>query len=176
VRQCRRKPAHKSPRTAALRTSKRSLQQKIKNKKMTFESTAIQNYLTTIQGVINRMAGNSASCKNWCISIVTAILVFSTSTKQPQSIWVALVPCILFAWLDAYYLSIERQLVQIYREAVKKVQNGTMTTDDLYNIKTNARGLKGFSNSLSAFNSLSVLPFYILTAISIVALAVWIKP
>lgn len=143
---------------------------------LTFENTAIQNYLSTLQGVINRMAANSASCKNWCVSIVSAILVFSTSTKQPQSMWVALIPCILFAWLDAYYLSIERQVVQLYRDAVKKVQNNSITVDDLYNIKINTRGFKGFGNSLTAFNSPSILPFYVLTAISIIALAVWIKP
>lgn len=142
---------------------------------MTFENSAVQNYLTTLQGVINRMAGNSASCKNWCVSIVTAILVFSTSTKQAQSVWVALLPCILFAWLDAYYLSIERQVVQLYRETVKKVQNGTISIDDLYNIKINTRGFKGFTNSLTAFDSPSILPFYLLTAISIIVLAIWIK-
>ena len=143
---------------------------------MTFENSAIQNYLSTLQGIINRMAANSASCKNWCISIVSAILVFSTSTKQPQSIWIALIPCILFAWLDAYYLSIERQIVELYREAVKKVQNGTISVDDLYNIKINTRGLKGLGYSLTTFNSPSIFPFYVLTAISIIALAVWIKP
>ncbi|MFI3197172.1 MAG: hypothetical protein QX196_02500 [Methylococcaceae bacterium] len=33
------------------------------------------------QAIITRMAGNSAVCKQWCIPLVTAILVFAVKEK-----------------------------------------------------------------------------------------------
>ena len=39
------------------------------------ERPAVQGYLSMLQGIINRMAGNSASCKTWTVTLVTALLV-----------------------------------------------------------------------------------------------------
>ena len=39
------------------------------------ESSAVQKHLEIMQGVINRMAENSRSCKVWCVTLVAATLV-----------------------------------------------------------------------------------------------------
>ena len=39
------------------------------------ESSAVQAHLTIMQGVIQRMAENSRSCKVWCVTLVAATLV-----------------------------------------------------------------------------------------------------
>ena len=39
------------------------------------ESSAVQSHLNIMQGVINRMAENSRSCKVWCVTLVAATLV-----------------------------------------------------------------------------------------------------
>lgn len=39
------------------------------------ENSAIQAHVNMLQGVINRMANNSANCKTWAITIISAILV-----------------------------------------------------------------------------------------------------
>lgn len=39
------------------------------------ESSAVQAHVSMLQGIINRMANNSANCKTWTITIVAAMLV-----------------------------------------------------------------------------------------------------
>ena len=40
-----------------------------------------QTYLTLLQGIINRFAANSSNCKTWCVTLVSAIVVFSADKK-----------------------------------------------------------------------------------------------
>lgn len=37
------------------------------------DSPAVQTHITSIQGIISRMAGNSAVCKNLCVTLVGTI-------------------------------------------------------------------------------------------------------
>lgn len=48
-------------------------------------SQAIQTHLEITQSVIQRMAVNSASCKTWCITLVSAILVIVADKGKPCS-------------------------------------------------------------------------------------------
>ena len=68
------------------------------------ESAAVQKHLEIMQGVINRMAENSRSCKVWCVTLVAATLVLVARTGEPQHALIALVPTLLFLFLDSYYL------------------------------------------------------------------------
>ena len=61
-----------------------------------------------MQGVIQRMAENSRSCKLWCVTLVSATLVLVARTGESQSALIALGPTLLFLALDAYYLALER--------------------------------------------------------------------
>ena len=47
-------------------------------------SPSVQAHLGIIQGVIQRMATNSAACKTWCITIVSAILVVVADKQNPN--------------------------------------------------------------------------------------------
>lgn len=77
--------------------------------KVDFESGAVQSYLGILQGVINRMASNSAGCKTWCITLVSAITTVIADKSNSSYVWVALVPISLFLFLDAYYLGLEQR-------------------------------------------------------------------
>ena len=46
------------------------------------ESSAVQKHLEIMQGVINRMAENSRSCKVWCVTLVAATLVLVARTGR----------------------------------------------------------------------------------------------
>jgi hypothetical protein len=46
---------------------------------VTFESPAVHSYLGILQNVIGRMAADSGSCKTWCITLVSAIIVVVTT-------------------------------------------------------------------------------------------------
>lgn len=72
------------------------------------DSQAVQAHLGIMQDVIQRMASNSASCKTWCITLVSAILVVVADKGKPEYAWLALIPTVLFFALDAYYLALEK--------------------------------------------------------------------
>jgi hypothetical protein len=122
-------------------------------------SPAVQNYLTILQGVVSRMAGNSANCKTWCVSIVSAILVLIADKGKPDYAFIALIPVALFCLLDAYYLAQERAFREIYKEFVGKLVVDNATVEDLFSL----RSMQGFhvaQATCDAITSFAVYPFY----------------
>ena len=129
------------------------------------ESSAVQSHLTIMQGVINRMAENSRSCKVWCVTLVAATLVLVARTGEPQHALIALVPTLLFWVLDAYYLGLERRFRKSYRAFVEKVHNGKIATTDLFIVAPTGSEIGQFCWAL--FRSFSVLPFYVLVSVTV---------
>lgn len=78
------------------------------------ESTAVQSYLSTLQAIVSRMATNSVNCKTWCITLTSALLVVLADKGKVNFVWVALIPVLLFCFLDAYYLAQERAFRESY--------------------------------------------------------------
>ena len=97
-----------------------------------FESGAVQSYLGILQGVINRMASNCASCKTWCITLVSAMTVVIADKSNPSYIWVAMVPILLFLFLDGYYLGLEQRFRESYNMFIRKLHSGEATIEDVY--------------------------------------------
>ena len=57
--------------------------------------SAVIKTMEMYQAIITRMAGNSAACKQWCIPLVTAILVFAVKEKTYQLIWLTVIPVLI---------------------------------------------------------------------------------
>ena len=140
---------------------------------ITIESTAVHSYLNNLQAVINRMAANSASSKTWCITLVSAIIVFASDKDKPDSVWMTLIPISLFFLLDAYYLELEQRYRDLYNDFVNKLHSGTVTIKDLF-ILTPSTKEKRFISVIKATSSISVFPFYILITIMLIILRSWI--
>jgi hypothetical protein len=117
-------------------------------------------HMATIQGVITRFAGNSANCKTMCLTLVAAVLALLTANKDPQTLKIAYTITVLMAWMDAYYLSMERTAVELSKNCAKKIQNGTFTNSDLYHIIIGGKGWFAFKGAFSALTSHSIWPFY----------------
>lgn len=68
-----------------------------------------RQYLSMLQGNIERMAGNSANCKTWMVTIVSALMALQCSLDDLNR-WILLgiLPIVLFWYLDVYYLHLER--------------------------------------------------------------------
>ena len=132
-------------------------------------SEAVRTHLTILQDVIRRMAGNSASCKNWCILLVAAILVLVTRTGAPAFSLLALIPAVLFLFLDAYYLALERSYRYSYESFVDRLHDGAVTLVDLYVVKP---GRPIGRQMLVSLRSTSVWPFYLALVVAIVL--VWL--
>lgn len=99
------------------------------------ESPAVIKHIEILQGIITRMAGNSAACKTWAIPIITGILAFSIE-KLCIPIWVSLIPAIMFFLLDSFYLGLERHFIKQQREFVDKLSDNTIKVQDIYVIKS----------------------------------------
>src|SRR5438128_1953502 len=113
-----------------------------------------------LQGVINRLAGNSASCKTWCVSLVSALAVVAATANKPKLMLVAACPIILFAALDAYYLGLERRFRDCYTSFATKLHVGTAKIDDVF-INAPKLPIRGFfKEAFLAFTSFSIWPFY----------------
>jgi len=135
--------------------------------KLTPDSSSVQTYLNILQNIITRMATNSASCKTWCISLVSAILVVIADKNKPNYAWITLIPIILFFLLDSYYLGQERSFREIYNNFIKDLHSGAITTDKLFVLKP-PRGMNVVNLLLSSSLSFSVYPFYLTLLLTVV--------
>ncbi|USR89652.1 hypothetical protein NEA10_12260 [Phormidium yuhuli AB48] len=124
------------------------------------DASAVQVHLGILQDIVSRMASNSVSCKTWCITLVSAILVVIANNTEPNYAWIALLPVLLFGILDAYYLAQERNFRTSYNRFVAKLQRGQATTQDLFNVAptTDASLVQ---DSIQAISSFAIYPFYL---------------
>jgi len=129
------------------------------------DSPAVQAHLTITQSVIQRMASNSASCKAWCITLVSAILVIVADKKCPNLSLIAFIPVALFFFLDVYYLALERCFRNTYNSFINKLRDGSVSAEDVYAVKPLGFGLQEIIRAVASF---SVWPFYSMLAIMII--------
>ena len=142
----------------------------VENQPLNEKSSAVQAHLTLMQGVINRMAENSRSCKVWCVTLVAAVLVLVARTGEPQHALIALAPVLLFLFLDTYYLALEQAFRNSYNEFVGKLHGNGHFEPDLFKVE---RTGMGFALVWKCLRSTSVWSFYTLVTVTIF-LAWWI--
>lgn len=122
------------------------------------ESSSIQTHLGIIQNVIQRMSANSSACKAWCVSLVAAVLVIVADKGKPEYAWIALLPNVVFAALDAYYLALEKAFRNSYNQFIRKLHNKQVTEEDLYSVSP----VGDMSDlQVQALKSFSVWGFYL---------------
>ena len=73
-------------------------------------------HLEFIQSTITRMNQNSFQIKGWMITLVSALLALYASSEKVVYILIAIVPTIVFWFLDAYYLQQERRFRGVYND------------------------------------------------------------
>ena len=91
--------------------------------KSLLENSAIQNHINILQDIISRMAGNSANCKTWAITIISAIAVLLIDKSKTSVFYIAYIPLTIFFLLDSYYLGLERFFREEYNLFVKSLNN-----------------------------------------------------
>ena len=135
------------------------------NQPLNADSPSVQAHLTMMQGVISRMAENSRSCKVWCVTLVSAVLVLVAQTGEPKHALIALAPTLLFLFLDAYYLALERAFISSQNTVVDKLHKGELESVDVYRIDPSGMGLLPVGQCLG---SVSIWLFYALVAATVV--------
>lgn len=71
-------------------------------------------HLQMVQGVINRMAGNSFLIKGWSVTLVAALFALAAAEANTLFVYLAYFPSIAFWALDAYFLRQERLFRKLY--------------------------------------------------------------
>lgn len=137
------------------------------NKKIeVLESPAVQYHISMLQGIINRMAGNSANCKNWTITLVAAMLVLLVDKNmQIPNAWICLIPIGLFYLLDCYYLGLERLCISSQKAFLERINNNEDCAENLYKVEGLKDKCDQICNTIKAMTSVSTTPFYLIVAI-----------
>lgn len=128
------------------------------------ESSTVQTHVSMLQGIINRMANNSANCKTWTITIVAAMLVLlvDKNYNMPNA-WICFIPIALFYLTDCYYLGLERLCIKSQSNFIAKVLNGNIT-DELFTVKELSGFCTQLCSTIKAIASFSTTPFYLIVA------------
>lgn len=135
-------------------------------------STDRQNlvkHLEFIQVTIVRMAANSFVIKGWTVTLVAAILAFTSKDANSNAASIALIPAIMFWGLDAYYLRTEREFRALYdhvRQNPPKDDSDVDFSLDVSSVKTKT------ASTLRVAFTRTLAPFYIVLVAVIVA--VWL--
>jgi hypothetical protein len=114
-------------------------------------------HINLLQGIITRLANNSGSCKTWCLTLVGALLSLAGATHVPALITFALVPVVIFGFLDTMYLAQEKAYRNLYKRVMTSIQGQTYALKDAFDAKASV----GFNDFLNALRSWSVFPVYL---------------
>ena len=93
-------------------------------------------HLEMLQGVINRMAGNSFLLKGWCVTLVSALLALAASGSDKRFTLLPYYPVLMFWILDGYFLRQERLFRKLYervRLTDESLIDFSMDTDQFKN-------------------------------------------
>lgn len=121
------------------------------------DNPAVTAHMSLLQGIITRLANNSASCKTWCLTLVGALVSLAGATHVPGLVTFALVPVVIFGFMDTMYLTQEKAYRDLYTGTVNMIRNGSYALGNVYE----ARAPLGFCRFLSALCSWSVFPVYL---------------
>ena len=124
-----------------------------------------------LQGIINRMAGNSSSCKTWTATLVAAQLALLVGKPiQLHVLWVCLIPVLpvlALCFLDCYYLGLERITIDIQRDFLKSLSmDSEEYINKLYDVRSLGDKKRQKDEAKKAIKSYSIWPFYLLVYIS----------
>lgn len=127
-----------------------------------------RHFISLLQDTINRMANNSANCKNWLLVITSASMaIVATNAEMANLLLILLFVIILFYCLDSYYLKLENNFRDVEKEFVKAHNNENISrlkVDVLlynFNFKRLQNGEVDKKNRKKALLSPSTWPFYL---------------
>lgn len=117
------------------------------------------SHLNMIQSIITRMGNNSFALKGWAVGIMVAVYAFAGNSNV-KAVIVTLMPLIVFWFIDAYYLMLERKFRCLYDDVRIKDEKDIDFSMNPNNVKINLDEVKKYG-FFSIFFSKSVLPFYL---------------
>ena len=101
---------------------------------VTIDSPGAIAHINQMQSIITRLATQSASCKTWCLSLISAFIAFAGATKLPLALWFTLLPIVVFGFLDTMYLAQEKAYRDKHKEFAGKLRCATYTRCDAFKL------------------------------------------
>jgi hypothetical protein len=131
------------------------------------DSPAATAHIALLQGIISRLANNSASCKTWCLTLVAALLSLAGAIHAPQMVTATLVPIVIFGFVDIMYLATEVAYRNLYAQVVESMRGGAYARNVVYE----ARARPDAGCVILAIGSWSIVPYYALAVFYLLAIA-----
>lgn len=127
-------------------------------------------HLAMIQAIIARMASNSFALKTLSVTLVAGIVALVGAVQKPSVLYVlaALLPVLVFWWLDASYLRLER----LYRKLYDDVRQGAELEPFDMRVDRYERDVQSVAR-ISLSWSVNAIYSTLLAVLLIVALGVW---
>ena len=126
-----------------------------------------EKHLEFIQGVINRMAGNSFLLKGWSVTLVAALFALSAKESYLGFVYLAYFPAIAFWILDGYFLRQEKLFRELYNcVRVKKEEEIDFSMDtESFKKKVVSWFCVMFSTTLRIFHGVVIVSIIIVMLI-----------
>ncbi len=134
-----------------------------------------KHHIDLVEAQILRMSENSKQMKTWCIALVSGVVGIYVQTGNWFLLWIGVAIIVLFAWMDAYYLLIERQFRCVYNDIVGIKNDGEVRQRIPPYGMPRRKYKKGFWKHLAPIISFSIWPIY-LAAIIAVGLLLYNNP
>ncbi len=132
------------------------------NESMKVLSEDQRHHLDIVEAQITRMSENSKQMKSWSIALISALIGACLTIKNEKLLIVAMIVSVVFCFLDACYLMLERRFRCIYKAVAGlplpfEYENVTV---QLYEMNPQ-KFTKGKESLFSAFRSWSVWVLYL---------------
>ena len=148
-----------------------------------FYSNDDRQYLQMMQDNIVRMANNSANCKTWMVTLVAGLCAIGCSISALNGwIVIAIVPVLVFWYLDTFYLNLERKMRNRELDFILKMKNyygSDAYKNALYNFSplslqnlSKEQKNVGFVDTSNRAFSKSIFPFYFMMIVAIVIITI----
>lgn len=140
-----------------------------KQEETRFGRADVQGYISLLNSIINRMGSNSVNAKNWLMTILAAAIAIQWTQEQLDNVTWLLVPTLLFALTDCYYLGMERHFKKIEMDFIEAVRANDGFEAKLYSIPQSSK-CEQVDNTFGSMDSLSIWPFYIIVVAAIIVI------
>ena len=96
---------------------------------------AVLKHMEMYQGIITRMANNSATIKQWGLPVITGILAFIVKDDKSNLVWLSVFALLVFYFLDSYYLMLENRFRNGFTESAELISEGRFPKSRLFALK-----------------------------------------
>ncbi len=102
---------------------------------LSHNDSAVIKHMEMYQGIITRMANNSAAIKQWGLPVITGILAFIIKDDKSNLVWLSVFALFVFYFLDSYYLMLENRFRNGFMASAELIAEGRFPKSKLFELK-----------------------------------------